>query len=174
VRTMMLCVAVGCASAPPPEPANPCEVSPPAPSPTPGDPASAYEQGQRVWIRFGERWYPGAVVSVLRTDVFEVAYDGYDADWNRVARPPDLRPYDQPPNRSDLATTPPSAMPAGGHPVDHVSQLHDGMHVLILWNEQWWPGVVLRLEGEEAWVRYDGYDQASDERVGPDRITVPR
>lgn len=134
----------------------------------------AYASGDRVWIRFGEAWYPGRVAEELAPGVYEVGYEGYDAEWNRVARAPQLRAYDDPPPSELLSDAPPNAAPQAGHPVNDVMQLQSGDHVLVLWNERWWPAEVRSVREGEAEIRYDGYDASFDEWVGADRLSVPR
>lgn len=172
IRVCIVCVigTLACArEAAPCESTTPVEVRSPSPALT-----GAYAAGDRVWIRFGEHWYPGRVVSEIAPGVYEVGYESYDPDWNRVARPDQLRAYDQPPPSQDLHDAPPSAFPEAGHPVDDVRRLQPGDRVLVLWNEVWWPAVVVSIQGDQAEVRYDGYGAEHDELVGTDRLTTPR
>ncbi len=134
---------------------------------------SAHQVGDRVWIAFGESWYPGKVVAVLQPSVYEVAYDGYSTDWNRVARPGQLRPFDSPPTAEGPPTAP-SFEPDPGIPVQDITQLHAGMQVLILWNDTLWPGTVVRFEGDEVHVHYDGYAESWDETVPIERLSIPQ
>ena len=133
---------------------------------------SEHRVGDRVWIAFGESWYPGRVVAVLTAAVYEVAYDGYSADWNRVARPGQLRPFDSPPT-TDAPPTAPSFEPDPGLPVQDITQLHAGMPVLILWNDTLWPGTVVRFEGDQVFIHYDGYEDTWDETVPIERLSIP-
>lgn len=165
-----LALVGGCTrDAPPCETTTPIDVRPSAPASTGG-----YAQGDRVWIRFGEHWYPGRVVSEIAPGIYEVGYEGYDTDWNRVARPEQLRAYDQPPPTAELPNSPPSVLPEAGHPVDDVQRLRPNDRVLVLWNEVWWPGIVVSVQGDQAEVRYDGYGPEHDELVGSERLTLPR
>lgn len=156
--------------------AQDCPTTPPvvdAPPHTAPEVESEHQIGDRVWIAFGESWYPGRVVAVLQPAVYEVAYDGYAADWNRVARPGQLRRFDSPPT-SDGPPTAPSFQPDPGLPVEDITQLHAGMAVLILWNDTLWPGTVVRFEGDQVVVHYDGYEDSWDETVAIERLSIPQ
>ena len=167
-------LSCGGASQCPPQHVEPTPVGEAAPEPRPTDAASDYQAQDRVWIRFGQYWYPGRVVSVLRTDVYEVSYEGYGPEWNTVGRPERLRPYNVVPPPAELASSPPTMQPEPGYPVSDASAVHQGMRVLINWHDTWWPGEVIAIERDGATVRYDGYDASSDEKVTFDRLSIPR
>ncbi len=158
-----------------PPTASPATDTPAIDAPPAAPPAieSEHRVGDRVWIAFGETWYPGKVVAVFQPAVYEVAYDGYAADWNRVARPGQLRRWDSPPT-SEGPPTAPSFEPDPGLPVEDITQLHVGMAVLILWNDTLWPGTVVRFEGEQVRIHYDGYEDSADETVTIERLSIPQ
>lgn len=176
-HAIALLALLGCAPSSPPCPPRsaPVTSAPAGETPATDEPAleSAHRVGDRVWIAFGQSWYPGKVVAVLQPSVYEVAYDGYSTDWNRVARPGQLRPFDSPPTTEGPPTAP-SFQPDPGLPVEDITQLHAGMQVLILWNDTLWPGTVVRFEGDQVHVHYDGYAESWDETVPIERLSIPR
>lgn len=166
-RALLVFVGLaGCASAPAP---CPTPATPEAPERHVSAISAQYADGDPVWIRFEERWYPGTIVQHLGREVYEVAYDDFGADWNRVARPAQLRARDEVPEE----TTDPNVLPQRGTPIADVRVLHAGMKVLVLWQQTWWPAHVVGLEPGRARITYDGYDASYDESVEAARITIP-
>lgn len=45
-----------------------------------------------------------------------------------------------------------------------------GAKVEVEWNGAWYPAEVLRTDGNQCLIRYDGYDSSWDEWVGPERM----
>jgi hypothetical protein len=45
-----------------------------------------------------------------------------------------------------------------------------GEKVEIFWGNKWWPGVVVKREGQRAFVHYDGWSDSFNEWVTPDRV----
>ena len=119
-------------------------------------PSSVYRPGEAVEILFEKAWYRGRVLSVLPDGRYEVAYDGWSHEWNRVAELGALRP----------------ATAAPGREVTSIATLEAGTAVLILWRGSWWPGRVLETLADGVRVGYDGYDPSNDETVGLDRLRI--
>ncbi|MBP7736474.1 MAG: hypothetical protein KA369_10920 [Spirochaetes bacterium] len=42
--------------------------------------------------------------------------------------------------------------------------------VQVLWNDQWYPAVILKVKGKKYFIHYDGYESSWDEWVGEDRM----
>lgn len=42
--------------------------------------------------------------------------------------------------------------------------------VMVKWNDEWYPAVILKVKGKKYLIHYDGYESSWDEWVGTDRI----
>lgn len=104
--------------------------------------------GQRIQVSFKNKWYRAKTIAVNGPSV-KVHYIGWDPKWDEWVGPERLRPY-QP------------------------AQFGEGDKVDVYWDSdgKWYPATIA-----EAWyglhrVRYDGYDESSDEWVGPKYIRL--
>jgi hypothetical protein len=111
-------------------------------------------------------WYPATIVEAIRRDRWEVAYDSWGSDWNRLVGPESLRPRQA--AEQVAAPDPP------GRPVGSAAELREGSAVLILYGGTWYPGRV-RHTTQEGTVRvgYDGYGDNWDETVELARLRHP-
>ncbi|MEM9194850.1 MAG: agenet domain-containing protein [Myxococcota bacterium] len=124
-----------------------------------------YSAEATIEIEFQGTWYPGTVVQWLRDDLYEVGYEGYGDDWNRVARESQLRP------RAEEVAPP---VPPPGFEVTDVANLAPRDPVFVEWGDAWYPATVRRVADGRAWVRYDGYDKEWDEEVDRTRVRTMR
>jgi hypothetical protein len=105
-----------------------------------------------VLVAWRGRWYDGRVVQAIAADLWEIAYDGYDATWHEAVGPERVRP------RVEAA-------------VIDLAQCVPGSRVQINWKGRWYDGTVVRVAGERLWeVAYAGYDASWNEVVGPERL----
>lgn len=104
--------------------------------------------GQRIEVEYDGEWYKAKTIDV-DGDQVQVHYVDFDDSWDEWVGPDRIRPY-QP------------------------AQFGEGAKVEVQWetDEQWYPASIV-----QAWyglhrVRYDGYDESSDEWVGPAAIRL--
>lgn len=45
-----------------------------------------------------------------------------------------------------------------------------GDKVEVLWQDKWWAATVKKVNGNQCYIHYDGWEKKWDEWVGPDRI----
>lgn len=50
------------------------------------------------------------------------------------------------------------------------SNFRVGDRVEVKWKGRWYPARIQRVNGDNYYIRYDGYDSSWDEWVGPDRV----
>lgn len=104
--------------------------------------------GLRVEVKYEGKWYKAKVIDV-DGDQVEVHYTNYDDSFDEWVGPDRVRPYAP-------------AQYAEGDKVETKSET-DG---------QWYPGTVLKAWYGLHLIRYDGYDETSDEWLGPKSIRL--
>ncbi len=120
---------------------------------------SGFAVGDEVLVEYGGTWYPARVQAVLPDGRVEIAYDGYNQDWNEAVGPTRIRPR--------------GALAAPGTPVPSAAQLAKGAAVFVEWRGQWYPGRVRAVTPDQrVEVAYDGYDDQWNETVGLARLRV--
>lgn len=143
-------------------------------------PPPNFAAGDLVDVEFTGGWYPATVLSVI-AGRWEIAYDGYGADWHQLVGPDRIRARSTPPAATNAttppasATTPPASVPPPpGRAIAHLRRVGSGTHVLVEWHGTWYRARILRvLDDTDARIHYVGYDQSSDEDVPLDRVRAP-
>ncbi len=104
--------------------------------------------GQRIEVFSKGKWYRAKSIDA-DGDQLLVHYCGWDDTYDEWVGPERVRPY-------------------------RPEQFGDGDKVDVLWDsdEKWYPATVVRGWYGLHHVRYDGYDESSDEWVGPGRIRL--
>jgi hypothetical protein len=152
----------------PPAPVEVVSASPvPAPvevaSPPPAVLASRFDQGAHVEVSFSGTWYDATVVSVVGPDRWEISYDGYSSDWNQIVGPERIRPRQ--PSQPELEA---------GRAVRSVRELQEGMTVLVLYGETWYPALIRGFAPDrQVRISYVGYGPEWDETVTLERLRMP-
>jgi hypothetical protein len=104
--------------------------------------------GLRVEVKSEGKWYKAKTIDV-KGDQVKVHYANFDNSWDEWVGPDRVRPY-----------TPPQY--AEGDKVESRSET----------DRLWYPGTVLKAWYGLHLIRYDGYDESSDEWLGPKSIRL--
>ena len=113
----------------------------------PVSPLWACSPGDKAEVLWKGSWYPAHVKKVNGDQCF-IHYVGYGKNWDEWVGPARIR---------ILA----AAVPVG--------DFHEGDPVQVLWKGSWWPAHVLKVNGGQLKIHYDGYDNSWDEWIGPAR-----
>lgn len=129
------------------------------------DPAMApsFVVGDAVDVLYGSTWYPATVLAVPQAAQWQIAYDGYGAEWYQVVGPERIR----------ARTQRPAAVPPG-RAAAHLSRIGPGTNVLVEWRGHWYRARIVRpLSDSATRIRYVGYGREWDEDVGAARVRLP-
>jgi hypothetical protein len=104
--------------------------------------------GQRLEVLYKDKWYRAKSIAA-DGEQLQVHYCDFDDSWDEWVGPERVRPY-------------------------RPAQFADGDKVDVQWesDEKWYPATVVRGWYGLHQVRYDGYDESSDEWIGPSRIRL--
>lgn len=133
-----------------------------AAAPAEGDAAAdkaAFRAGDKLEIRWGEKWYPGEVLEV-KDGQYKVRYDGYSAAWDEWAKPEKLRRPGET-RAADIPAPTAPAVPGQWKAGDRAEGLSYGA---------WYPATILEAATDKWKVRYDGYGSGSDEWLPADKL----
>jgi hypothetical protein len=110
--------------------------------------AQVCSTGDRADVLWKGKWYPASVTRV-NSDQSRcyIHYTGYGSNWDEWVGADRIRVH---------------ARAAAGHNV--------GDAVMVKWKGKWYPASVLRAQGGQYYIHYDGYDNSWDEWVGHGRI----
>lgn len=64
-----------------------------------------------------------------------------------------------------------AAKPAAAKPAD--KPLAVGDKIEVFWGSRWWPASIVRRDGERSFIKYDGWPDAHNQWVTPERIRRP-
>lgn len=125
-------------------------------------------------VLWGDRWWRA---EVLRTDGDHslIRYVGYGAEWDEWVGTDRFKVYSEEDVRNSAPTeTLPetTGLPdpeANGALVQGKPANGD---LLVEWGQQWWPGEILKQEGENYFIHYKGYGDQWDEWVTSERLGV--
>jgi hypothetical protein len=119
-----------------------------------------------VRVRWGGSWYPATRLRAVWGPYALYRFDGYGAEWDSVMHERDVRSaYDEQPLPAWQAETPGLALPDS-----HV--IRRGEALMGEWHGGWFAIRVLRVRGETARIRYDGYGAEWDEDMPRSRIRL--
>jgi hypothetical protein len=104
--------------------------------------------GLRIEVKYEGKWYKAKTIDV-DGDQVEVHYTNFDDSWDEWVGPDRVRPY----------------APAQYAEGDKVETRSDS-------DNQWYPGSVRKAWYGLHLIRYDGYDESSDEWLGPKSIRL--
>jgi hypothetical protein len=121
--------------------------------------AETFSAGDKLEIRWGDRWYPGEVLEV-KGGQYKVRYDGYGANWDEWATTEKLRRKGE-----TLA----AAIPKATGPA-LAGKWKAGDRVEALSYGAWYPATVLEAGAGRWKVTYDGYSSGSDEWVTAEKL----
>lgn len=133
------------------------------------------------------RWHPLALVLFGIVGLLLVAFTASVVVKLVRMRPAGGRPPDsssrvepsrrQSPFPGGPASTPETGQRKGspsqgrlGSPGEAAPVPMDTTSVEIWWGNRWWPGTIVRRDGQRALVHYEGWSSASDEWVTPERL----
>lgn len=123
---------------------------------------SVHEIGSNVEVLYGESWWPAVVVG-LSGDKYRIRYDGYDESYDEWVDDSRIRL----PLVPEPVTLP--FRPAEAYPISK----GDAVQIQSSGSTYWYNGRVADVSDDRYLVRYDGYDEASDEWVYPNRVRTP-
>jgi hypothetical protein len=70
---------------------------------------------------------------------------------------------------TDVAA-PPADGAAPGPPAAQGEDPRVGQKVEVFWGGQWWPATILKVNGDQAYIHFDGHDDGWDQWTPPDKI----
>lgn len=121
--------------------------------------AADFQAGDKLEIRWGEKWYPGEVLEV-KDGQYKVRYDGYSASWDEWAKPDKLRRRGET-QAADIPKSTGPAVPGQWKAGDRAEGLSYG---------SWYPVTVLEAADGRWKVRYDGFASSSDEWLPAEKL----
>jgi len=113
-----------------------------------------FPAGSSVDIKWNGSWYPGKVLKAEENRWF-IHYDQDTDAWDEWVGPDRIRALAAPELPKAEALKP---------------EFRIGANVDVEWHGTWYPGKVLKAEGNRWLISYDGYDEDWHEWVGPERI----
>ncbi len=94
----------------------------------------------------------------MQGNIYLVGYDGWSSEWDEQVNATRLRTLQAGTPSEEATVGDAAASYVAGEPVD------------IHWGSRWWPGSVVELVGKRYRITYEGWSQAYDETVGPERL----
>ena len=133
-------------------------------TPVPGDPV----------VLWGDRWWRAEVLQT-EGDRSLIRYVGYGAEWDEWVGTDRFKVFSA---EDVLDSAPAETLPETTGLVDPQANgtLVQGKpnqgDLLVEWGQQWWPGEILKHEGESYLIHYTGYGDHWDEWVSPERLGI--
>lgn len=130
----------------------------------PGDPV----------VFWGGRWWRA---EVLQTDGGHslIRYVGYGAEWDEWVGTDRFKVYSEEDARINAPTETLPGTTALPNPEANRTLVQGEPaqgDLLVEWGQQWWPGEILKQEGENYFIHYKGYGNNWDEWVTPERLGI--
>ncbi len=107
--------------------------------------------GEKTKVEWKGSWYPATVLKVNGDQCF-IHYDGYGDSWDEWVGPSRIK-----------------ATSLGGATQGALRSWKEGDPLSVKWKGTWYPAHVLKVNGDQLFIHYDGYDNSWDEWVGPAR-----
>ncbi|MBF0465018.1 MAG: hypothetical protein HQK88_06570 [Nitrospirae bacterium] len=118
--------------------------------------SEAFIKGDKVEVLWKGTWYTATVLKA-KGELTYIHYDGYSKSWDEWVGLDRIRS-----NGGAETTTPASS--------NVTSSFMRGDKVEVFSNGTWYAATVLKAQGDQTYIHYDGYDKSTDEWVALDRI----
>ncbi|MBF0519434.1 MAG: hypothetical protein HQK92_06905 [Nitrospirae bacterium] len=118
--------------------------------------SEAFIKGDKVEVLWKGTWYAATVLKA-KGELTYIHYDGYSKSWDEWVGLDRIR------GSEPAETTTPASSNVS-------SSFIKGDKVEVLWKGTWYAATVLKAQGDQTYIHYDGYNKSWDEWVGLDRI----